>query len=326
MDNNAVTDNWLRPAVDAIADRIQQDGKKMPVKELEAFIQQCRNNPAARRIAYELLTLADPAAPDRLLPTMLDDPSIELRREAVAVILSKAEKLLKDGDKAQALVHFNTALKAARDQDQVDACAKALDGLGVKVDLVAHFGLIQDWYILAPFDSTDGVGYKTAYPPESKIHLDKTYEGKGGAKINWLRHQETNPRGLVDLNKLFREKLNQATRVREAVAYAYTEVESPEERLIEIRCGSATAVKIFLNGKQVFAREEYHHGMSMDQHLATVTLKKGKNTIVLKICQNNQNEQWAQTWAFSVRLCDAVGTAVPFRVALPAKDVKGSTP
>jgi len=56
MDNNAVTDNWLRPAVDAIADRIQQDGKKLPVKELEAFIQQRRNNPAARRSGFCLLS------------------------------------------------------------------------------------------------------------------------------------------------------------------------------------------------------------------------------------------------------------------------------
>jgi hypothetical protein len=39
-------------------------------------------------------------------------------------------------------------------------------------------------------------------------------------------------------------------------------------------------------------------------------LKKGRNEILVKICQNEQTEDWAQTWDFQLRVCDALGTAV----------------
>jgi hypothetical protein len=31
---------------------------------------------------------------------------------------------------------------------------------------------------------------------------------------------------------------------------------------------------------------------------------------LLKICQNEQTEDWAQRWEFQVRICDSSGTAV----------------
>jgi hypothetical protein len=37
---------------------------------------------------------------------------------------------------------------------------------------------------------------------------------------------------------------------------------------------------------------------------------------LLKICQNEQTEEWAQNWAFQFRVCDAIGTAVLARNGL----------
>ena len=36
----------------------------------------------------------------------------------------------------------------------------------------------------------------------------------------------------------------------------------------------------------------------------------GTNVILLKICQNEQTESWAQDWEFQLRVCDGLGTAV----------------
>ena len=36
-------------------------------------------------------------------------------------------------------------------------------------------------------------------------------------------------------------------------------------------------------------------------------LKKGENVIVLKVCQNDQKEPWAQDWKFQMRVCDDTG-------------------
>jgi hypothetical protein len=70
-------------------------------------------------------------------------------------------------------------------------------------------------------------------------------------------------------------------------------------------------VGIFLNGKKLFEREEYHHGSPLDANIGKGTLKKGENVIVLKVCQNNQTEPWAQNWQFQLRVCDSTGGPLP---------------
>ena len=91
------------------------------------------------------------------------------------------------------------ALAAARDADQVDALAKKLGELGVKVDLSAHYGFVLDWKLIAPFDNTRGVGYKADYPPEEKVELTKSFKGKNGAEAKWVDHSTADPRGVAVL-------------------------------------------------------------------------------------------------------------------------------
>ena len=60
-------------------------------RALEKFLVDRRHAPRSRRLAYEWLVRVDPAAADRLLPGMLDDPSLELRRDAVAQLLEQGQ-------------------------------------------------------------------------------------------------------------------------------------------------------------------------------------------------------------------------------------------
>ncbi len=48
----------------------------------------------SRRLAFEWLTKIDPAAPGRLIPGFLNDPSLELRREAVARLITAGSGLV----------------------------------------------------------------------------------------------------------------------------------------------------------------------------------------------------------------------------------------
>src|SRR5262249_45817881 len=91
-------------------------------------------------------------------------------------------------------------------------------------------------------------------------------------------------------------------------------VDLPARRDVELRAATENALKMFVNDKPVFAREEYHHGKSFDQHAARVTLRKGRNVILLKVCQNEQTDAWAQVSDFRLRVCDALGGAVPLTV------------
>src|SRR6516162_730852 len=51
-DADVTAANWLRTAVDAIAERALAAGKSLPVEQLEQFVQQTKHNSAARRLAY----------------------------------------------------------------------------------------------------------------------------------------------------------------------------------------------------------------------------------------------------------------------------------
>jgi hypothetical protein len=306
-DDDLTSSNWLRPAFEAIAEKAQKDGKPFPAGQLENFIGDRKHAGSARRLAYEWLVKADSTAPDRLLPQMLDDPSPELRRDALAVAIQAADELAKKKDKG-AKAAYRKALKTACDEDQVTAITTALEKLGDKVDLAKHYGFVMTWHLIGPFEHHKGVGWDTAYPPEKKVDLASSYKGKDNECAKWIERTTTDPQGKVDLNKELGKK-------KGAVAYAYAVVESPKERPVELRLGSITGAKIWLNGKEVFNREEYHHGTRIDQYFARGKLKAGKNTILMKVCQNEQTEQWAQSWGFQLRLCDFTGSAVVFTQA-----------
>jgi hypothetical protein len=310
-DDDLTSSNWLRPAFDAIAEKSLANGKGLPKAELEKFVNDRTHAGSARRVAYEWLVKVDKTAPDRLLPKMLLDPSAELRRDAVARVIAQADALCrKKEDGARAA--YQLALTGACDSDQVDAIAKALDKLGVKVDQARHMGFVQHWYLVAPFDHHNGVGWDQAYPPEKRVNLSASYKGKDEKTAKWVAHTTNDPYGKVDLNRAL-------GKMKGTVAYAYAVVDSPKQRLVELRAGCINGLKIFLNGKEVFAREEYHHGSAIDQYAARATLKAGKNEVLLKVCQNEQDDAWAQSWEFQLRICEPVGAAVPFTQVSPTK-------
>jgi hypothetical protein len=332
-DDELVSANWLRTAAEAICDKEDKLSPEV-AKQVEAFVRETRHARIARRAAYELLTKADPAAPRRLLPTMLRDPSPELRRDAIAMAFEEVEKTKRDyrlperrdalallmgplttvisteafateTERRNLIAAYLKALSGACDQDQVETAAKALRALGREVDLASHFGFVRRWHLITPFDNSGGAGYKAEYPPEKDVDLKAVCKGKGDAEARWGLYVTKDAHGKVDLNAVLGKK-------KGVVAYGYAVVDSPKERLIEVRAGTQNAVKIYLNGKEIVRRDEYHHGMLLDQHVGRGTLKAGRNTILIKVCQNEQTDSWAQEWSFQLRLCDVTGVRVPF--------------
>jgi hypothetical protein len=294
-DASPVAINWLRAAVEAMQDK---NLAGTPVAKLEAFLADKSHGPRARRLAYECLVRHDPKTLDRWLPKLLNDPAGELRRDAVA---RKLEAIGKKPSR-QAL---EEVLGYARDRDQITAIAKDLrEQHGVKIDLTSHYGFVTRWNLIGPFDNVKGVGFHNVYPPEKGIDLKATYLSKDNKLVGWQEHVTTKDLGLVDFN-------DAVGKLKGAVHFAYAAVESPTERPVEIRAASNNAIRIWLNGKEIFFREEYHHGMEIDQHVGKGTLAKGKNQILIKVCQNEQTDTWAERWSFQLRVCDALGGAVP---------------
>jgi hypothetical protein len=291
--------NWLRAAVDAIAESEAAAGRKLPAEKLEAFATDARFAPSARRAAYELLLAQDSSAKERLLPRFLDDRSAELRRDAIA---HKLELL--DRSKKPAKTDFETLFAKTRDRDQVETLAKKVTAAGGKVSVTEHFGYVNHACLIGPFDAPEGKGYETAHPPEKARDATGTFRGKDGSELTWKPAATTDRHGTFDLNQLLGKHKN-------AVAYALAVVVAEKEMPCEVRVTSPTSVKIFLNGRQLHGHDEYHHGAPFDAIVGRGELKKGENVIVLKVCQNNQEEDWAQAWQFQMRVCDETGGALP---------------
>lgn len=302
-DASPVAVNWLRGAVEAIQDKALQGGQKLPTDKLEAFLADTRHSGHSRRLAYEALVRLDPTTPQRLLPKMLDDPGSELRREAVAVQLQRG-LTTKFDDVAAKKNYFQKLLQHARDRDQVNTICDQLKEVGVTIDQTAHFGFVTRWQLIGPFENTKGVGFHNIYPPEKGIDIKAGYPGKSDAVVRWKDHTTDKKLGLVDLNEV-------VGKLKGAVVYGHAALLSESDRPIEIRAASNNAVRIWLNGKEIYFREEYHHGMQMDQHVGKGTLRAGRNEILIKVCQNEQTDSWAQLWSFQLRVCDSLGAAVP---------------
>ncbi len=306
-DANVLALNWLRGAFETIADRTIQSGGTLPQERLEAFVLDTAHAPRVRRLAYEWLTKVDPTAPDRLIPGMLDDPSEELRRDAVARLIDSAKMAIEKDDLTTAMKTWQHALGGAVDEDQVDTIVAALKEQGEEVDRVRHFGMLMDWKLIGPFDNKEMKGFDVAYPPEQALNFEATYDGQLGP-VEWKPYRSEKPDGEFDIAELvFNHK--------GSITYATTTFVSDRKQDVEFRLATANAWKLWLNGELLFAHEEYHRGMLFDQYRVRGTLKAGENVLLLKVLQNEQDQDWAQDYKFKFRVTDFSGRAI-----LPADD------
>lgn len=312
---NPLAANWLRGAFETVAARALTSGG-LPIDDLLRFYHDRRRDPRARRLAYEWIIRARPTLAEELIPQALDDPSIEMRREAVARLMAQARAALEAGRQDEAALAFRQALSGAGDPQQVDPIVKSLADLGQPVDLVAHYGLLTEWYVIGPFDNREMKGFPIAYPPEQEVKLDAVYQGQLG-EVRWQKLRSNEPDGTFDLAALTAPH-------KGAIDYVATEFLSDRDQPVEFRLATANAWKLWLNGELLFAREEYHRGMRFDQYRVAGVLKPGANRILLKVCQNEQDQDWAQKWSFQFRICDPYGR--PLRPSAPPASQRAETP
>ena len=294
--------NWIRTAADAIAERQLRRGGKLPAAELERFVLDRRHAPRARRVAYEWLVRVDPTAEERLIPGMLHDKSLQMRRDAVARLIDDAARVAKLSGPADAVPLYRRALSAARDLDQIKLLAGRLRKLGQEIDLPRQLGFLVRWKLIGPFDNTDEKAFDTVYPPEREIDLRASYRGKHGA-VGWIDHVTGHDYGEVDFNKALGTE-------KGVVGYAMAEFLSPRRQEVEFRMTSFNAVKLWLNGELIDEHPVYHAGSQMDQFATPAVLEPGRNVILVKVCQNEQTQDWARYWSFKLRVCDSEGGAV----------------
>lgn len=299
---NDLAANWLRSTVEAVVDRALAGGDSLPMGAIAHFLLDTRHDARARGLAFEIVQRAHPDTAREMTPGLLSDPNPSLRRLAVQEWIEKGDRHAQNKDAAAATLIYRQALGFARDAEQVRHLADALNKFGLEIDLPSHFGFLMKWLVIGPFHNNGREGFHTVFEPEKELNLQTEYQGKNGL-VPWTPYATEHEYGMVDVNTV-------CGHLKEVTAYAYTEFHSERGGPAELRLGCKNAWKIWCNGQFLFGRDEYHRGAKIDQYTMPVTLHPGKNTILVKICQDEQVEEWTKEWEFQLRVCDATGTAI----------------
>jgi len=313
---DTVAANWLRSTFDRIVDEANRKaGKELDPDPLLRFAKDQKRQGRARRLALEVVEELRPGTRSNLLRGWANDP--EFRYDAIDQALADLDR-----DKAipadKRLAALRDLFAATRDPAQSQAVAGKLKELGAPVSVADHFGFLRDWYVIGPFDARGMKGFKSVYPPEEKVDLAATYEGKE-KKIAWKRYRS--PEATAGLHVALvnlREPLGDA---EDAVAYAYTVLDVGEAREVEFRGAADDNLTVWINGKRVFGFEEYRNGVRFDRHRFRVTLQAGTNSVLVKVCQAPlaPPTHTEPNWEFLLRTCDASGKGLMFKDALPEK-------
>ncbi len=247
----------------------------------ESFISLAQNDPrdpAALTLLPQVVSLGDA---DELLP---------LVRQVLAGLpeeekLSRSPYLFALGDLGawdDYLAAVRQAPLATRKQ-----WAQAWTGSVHFAHLPAPF--VRRWQVVGPFDNADDRGLNRPSGPERfGLSAAPFADGLTGA-VSW-QNARAEERGYVDLTQCFSVKEN-------AVGYALAEISAAEEVEALALLGSDDGVAVWVNGELVH-KEHIHRAPRPAQDLLVVRLRKGTNTILVKV------EQVGGDWGFYLQLVD----------------------
>ena len=151
---------------------------------------------------------------------------------------------------------------------------------------------IIDWNLIGPFDAPNMSFLQAAYPPEKEIEMSQTYRGKGNVPLRWKKIQ-AEPSGFMRLE-------NRIAPSERGLVYGLAYVFSPDRRNALMLVGSDDGVRVWLNEELIHTNPAYR-GAYPDQDRIPVSLKKGWNTLLIKVLQGGGG------WGYYVRFVDPEG-------------------
>ncbi len=127
---------------------------------------------------------------------------------------------------------------------------------------------LDSWQSVGPFtaDSFDAA-YDTAFPPEHEMDLTKSYLD---GKLKWKVHSEWTDGAVHQLDG------------ENSAIYLTRTLQTDRAVPVSLSFGSDDAIKVWVNGVQVVA-DKVTRSAAPDQESAAITLRPGKNRLLVKI-------------------------------------------
>ncbi|MFL5308770.1 MAG: DUF3857 domain-containing protein [Polyangia bacterium] len=167
----------------------------------------------------------------------------------------------------------------------------------------ARLGFLTHAFAIGPFGE-GRPSFRTPFPPETEPAppaLDHRYPGKGH-EVGWRAADGVAREGALLLDGMLRPD-------DQAVAYVVAFVRSDADRPAALWLGSPGPVTVWLNGRQVFARDVVR-AAALDQDAVGIRLGRGWNRILIKTVVVDG------AWRLYARLTDPAGG--PLRFEQPA--------
>lgn len=244
----------------ATAAKVRSEVKPIPVagagsdyfasrfREVSAELQGAIASPRAASALYRLHALA----PD--LPAL----------EPLAQVLRKTADEKKALPEVRALARY-LLTDVEVSMGQVDKARADLDALGFATSAL----------LIGGFDNEGGAGHTTVFPvEEGAIDLKASLKGKD-RDVRWRTVPAIGPTGIVPVSDLLRP-------ARNATFFTTTQLNSPAAGPAVLHFGSSGATKVWVNGALV-SSDANDHPARFDQRAAKVVLKKGANTVLMKV-------------------------------------------
>lgn len=128
---------------------------------------------------------------------------------------------------------------------------------------------LSDWHHAGPFPAESfDKAYDQKFPPEKKIKLVETYlEGQ----VKWVSRREWKD-----------ETVHNTLTGENSANYLFRTITAATEGPLEISLGRDDGIRVWLNGKSVL-NQKVMGGAAPDQDKVKLTLKSGRNELLLKI-------------------------------------------
>lgn len=154
------------------------------------------------------------------------------------------------------------------------------------------------WSLIGPFANWGGAGHDAKYPPEQQVDLAAVHAGWRDP-VRWTRWYAVGDlRDEIDFDEaLGLPFIGAATNAPETY-YAYAECNAPARQTASIRLRTVSGVKIFMNG--AVCHESNEPGPD-EEIVISVTLKQGKNTLLVKISRERAAARFALSLVSATR-------------------------
>jgi HEAT repeat protein len=230
---------------------------------------------AEKKKVLSMLAKVDTVEAFRMAMSKLDDAS--LRNEAAQAACVIAEKIYTTKGH-----QIKSDLEKILEAEVGESTKQQVREILENINKVKFY--LMDWEVSGPY-TQEGKNFSALFDIPFAPEID------GGKDAKWRKM----PTGTDTVQPFYLDLLKALNGGEQRVAYLRTKLLWPREGQVRLWIGSDDGNKVWVNGKLVHANN-VARPFTADQDSATVTLKKGENTIVMKITQNNL------PWGASLRI------------------------